>query len=233
MGKKYFIFDFDGTLCNTNDIIVESWDATFRHFLGETKTRQEIEATFGEILVQTIGRLIPDAAEQEVVDFYRDYQNKHQHGKVYVFPGVREMVTELRARGCLVGVATSRTSYSFWNYMKQFGMEDLVDAVVTMNDVTQHKPHPESVLVALEKLAAEEIRDLAGDSRDPRFIPEAVLDKAVMVGDTKYDIGCANNAGVDSVLVGWSHYINEEDLTENGFIPTYRIDTPDRLLELV
>ena len=59
--KKYIIFDFDGTLANTNDIIVASWQATFEHFLGHSMPVREIEATFGEILVNTIGRLIPDA----------------------------------------------------------------------------------------------------------------------------------------------------------------------------
>ena len=65
MGKKYFIFDFDGTLCNTNDIIVESWQAALERFLGHTLPQRDIEATFGEILVHTIGRLIPDAPVQE------------------------------------------------------------------------------------------------------------------------------------------------------------------------
>ena len=58
-------------------------------------------------------------------------------------------------------------------------------------------------------------------------------EEAVMLGDTKFDIGCANNAGVDSILVGWSHYVDEESMAADGFEPTWRLSEPALLLELV
>ena len=216
--KKYIIFDFDGTLANTNDIIVASWQATYEHYLGHTLPVREIEASFGEILVNTIGRMIPDAPVNEVVDFYRSYQDSHQQEyEVYVFEGVRELLEQLRARGCIIGVGTSRTAYSFRNYMKKLEMDQLVDEVVTMNDVSSHKPDPETIDALLIKMMAN-----AGEPYDEcSGIPEHVRDAAVMIGDTKYDIGCANNAGVDSVIVGWSHYVDEEAMLAEGFVPTY------------
>ena len=228
--KKYIIFDFDGTLANTNDIIVASWQATYEHYLGHTLPVREIEASFGEILVNTIGRMIPDAPVNEVVDFYRSYQDSHQQEyEVYVFEGVRELLEQLRARGCIIGVGTSRTAYSFRNYMKKLEMDQLVDEVVTMNDVSSHKPDPETIDALLKKMMAN-----AGEPYDEcSGIPEHVRDAAVMIGDTKYDIGCANNAGVDSVIVGWSHYVDEEAMLAEGFVPTYRIDTPEQLLGMI
>ena len=228
--KKYIIFDFDGTLANTNDIIVASWQATYEHYLGHTLPVREIEASFGEILVNTIGRMIPDAPVNEVVDFYRSYQDSHQQEyEVYVFEGVRELLEQLRARGCIIGVGTSRTAYSFRNYMKKLEMDQLVDEVVTMNDVSSHKPDPETIDALLKKMMAN-----AGEPYDEcSGIPEHVRDAAVMIGDTKYDIGCANNAGVDSVIVGWSHYVDEEAMLAEGFVPTYRIDAPEQLLEMI
>ena len=228
--KKYIIFDFDGTLANTNDIIVASWQATYEHYLGHTLPVREIEASFGEILVNTIGRMIPDAPVNEVVDFYRSYQDSHQQEyEVYVFEGVRELLEQLRARGCIIGVGTSRTAYSFRNYMKKLEMDQLVDEVVTMNDVSSHKPDPETIDALLIKMMAN-----AGEPYDEcSGIPEHVRDAAVMIGDTKYDIGCANNAGVDSALVGWSHYVDEEAMLAEGFVPTYRIDTPEQLLGMI
>ena len=214
--KKYIIFDFDGTIANTNDIIVESWEAALTHFLGHTLPRREIEATFGETLYYTIGRLVPGANVDDVVDYYRAYQDANQEGKVYVFGGVRELMTELRERGYRIGVATSRTAYSYNNYMEQLGMEGLVDEVVTMEDVSSHKPDPESIEAVLRKLS-----------------PDADPSEAIMIGDTKFDIGCANNAHVDSVLVGWSHYVDEEDMAAAGFEPTYRIDKPEELLRVL
>ena len=226
--KKYIIFDFDGTIANTNNIIIASWQATFRHYLGHELTVREIEATFGATLVSTIGRLIPDAPVDEVVNYYRAYQDSHQHEiSVYVFEGVKELLEELRKRGCIIGVGTSRTAYSFWRYMEKFGIEDCVDEVVTMNDVSSHKPDPETIDAVLLKMTAND--------RDPenKEISDAVRDAAIMIGDTKYDIGCANNAAVDSVLVGWSHYVDEEDMAADGFEPTYRLERPSQLLEII
>ena len=230
MKKRYIIFDFDGTLANTNDIITASWQATFEHYLGHTLPVREIEATFGEILVNTIGRLIPDAPVNEVVDFYRAYQDSHQQDyEVYVFDGVRELLEQLRERGCIIGVGTSRTAYSFWNYMKKLGIDGCVDEVVTMNDVTSHKPDPETIDAVLKKMMAH-----AGELFDDGSgIPDSVRDAALMIGDTKYDIGCANNAGVDSVMVGWSHYVDEEAMKAEGFVPTYFMERPEQLLEII
>ena len=230
MKKRYIIFDFDGTLANTNNIIVASWQATFERFLGHTLPVREIEATFGEILVDTIGRLIPDAPVNDVVDYYRAYQDSHQQDyEVYVFEGIRELLEKLRECGCIIGVGTSRTAYSFWNYMRKLGMDEYVDEVVTMNDVSSHKPDPETIDAVLIKMMAHD-----GVPYDESSgIPDAVRDAALMIGDTKYDIGCANNAGVDSVMIGWSHYVDEETMKAEGFLPTYTFERPEQILEII
>jgi pyrophosphatase PpaX len=212
--KKYIIWDFDGTIANTNDVILASWQATYEHYLGHRLPVREIEATFGETLRHTIGEKIPGAPYEEVRDYYRAYQDAHCDGMVYVFEGVKELLDVLKTRGCKLGVATSRTAYSFGNYARDLGIEGCFDVLVTMEDVTEHKPHPASVNLVLEKFGAS---------------PE----EAIMLGDTKYDIGCANNAGVDSVLVGWSHYVDEESMAADGYEPTYRIERPEQLLDLI
>ena len=214
MRKKYIIWDFDGTLVNTNDIIIESWQATFEHYLGHKLPEKEVVATFGETLADTIAEKIPGRTYEEVRDYYRAYQAAHCAGRVYVFEGIRELLDELKARGCRLGVATSRTIYSYSDYMKELGLEGYMDAAVTMEDVAKHKPDPESIIKVLEKLGAS-----AGE--------------AIMIGDTKYDIGCANNAGVESVLVGWSHWTDMDSMSADGFVPTHIIDKPAELLNII
>lgn len=260
MKKRYIIFDFDGTLVNTNQIIIDSWQASFEHFLGHRVPNHVIEATFGEVLSHTIARMMPGIDVDEVVEFYRQYQNRNKsHENVKVFDGIRELLPELRKRGCIIGVGTSRTTSSFWNYMEMFGLKDSIDEVVTMNDVEKHKPHPETINAVLLKMMAHDKRvwneieeggrssahavgfASTADSEDAAIlqdvqdaaIPQDVLDAAIMIGDTKYDIGCAQNAGIDSVLVGWSHYIDEEELKASGFTPTYRIQSPEEILSII
>lgn len=225
--KKYIIWDFDGTIANTNNIIIESWQATFRKYLGRELPVKDIEATFGETLKDTIPKLIPGADIDEVIDFYRNFQDSH-HGiiDVYVFDGVRELIEEMRSRGCIIGVGTSRTAYSLGNYLRELGIEGLIDVIVSMNDVSRHKPDPETIEAVLRKMMERE-----GMGTDE--IPGEVRGAAIMIGDTKYDVGCAQNAGVDSVLVGWSHYIDEEAMKASGFSPTYRIADPSHIIDLL
>lgn len=224
MKKRYIIFDFDGTLVNTNDIIMASWQATLRRYLGHELPERVIEATYGEILITSIGRLIPGADVDEAVACYRNFQDTHLDDyAVYVFEGVRELLIELRRRGYMIGVGTSRTAGSYHGYMELFDMDGLVDEAVTMDDVTRHKPEPDTAEVALKKLVAHDGREWSDDLRA----------EAIFIGDTKFDVGCAQNAGIDSVLVGWSHYVDEEEMKAAGFEPTYRIEKPGELLELV
>lgn len=223
MVKKYIIWDFDGTLANTNEIIIASWQATLMHYLGHALPARDIEATFGETLVYTIPNFLPGIDVDEVIDFYREFQDSHHEVyNVRLFDGIRELLEELKSRGCLIGIGTSRTAYSLQNYMQELGIEHLVDVTVSMNDVTNHKPHPETAEVVLSKLMAHE--NSACDN---------AKEAAIFIGDTKFDIGCANAAGIDSVLVGWSHYVDKDALAADGYVPTYEIDKPRDLLKLI
>lgn len=212
--KKYVIFDFDGTIINTNDVIFASWDATFNHYLGHTLPREEIYSTFGETLEYTIGQRIPNADVREALEYYKTFQEEHCQELVTLFDGTREMLDELHKRGYKMAIATSRLAGSFAGYMTDFDLWGYFDAYLCKEDVSHHKPHPESCLVALERLGAK---------------PE----EAVMLGDTRFDIGCANNAGVDSVLIGWNPMVDPEAIEAQGFKPKYYIKNMDELLEIL
>ena len=212
--KKYIVFDFDGTIINTNDVIIASWQATWEKFLGYRESVQVIKDTFGETLKFTASQKFPEIPVDDVINYYREYQFQHCDEMVYIFDGIEEMLKELKTQGYRTAIATSRTYEGTMKYLHQFGIAEYFDAVVTMDDVTNHKPNPETCLVALEKLGGK---------------PE----EAVMLGDTRFDIGCSNNAGVDSILVGWGEVTNEEKLREIGYEPTYCIDHPRDLIALL
>ena len=96
--------------------------------------------------------------------------------------------------------------------MKDLGIEDYFDLVITCDDVKAHKPDPLPLIIALEKLGAER-------------------EEAIMIGDTRFDIGCANNAGVDSALAGWSKAFSEDDLLK--YTPAYKLENPMDLIKII
>ena len=165
------LFDFDGTLVNTNDVIIASWQHTYRHYLGREESIEKITSCFGEPLLITMEREFPGVDPEEAANIYRDFQKLKADELVKVFDGIPELLAALAPAGYRIAIVTSRTRES---------AEDMVSC----DDTQVHKPNPEPILLCLEKLGIAK-------------------DEAIMVGDSPFDIKCANNAGVKSVLVDW------------------------------
>jgi pyrophosphatase PpaX len=213
MGVNTILFDFDGTVMDTNRVIINSWQHTFRTIAGEERPIEDIVATFGEVLYDTMARFFPDVPVNESAEIYRSYHRENFGPMISVFPGVRELIEELKARGYTLAVVTSRLPATTTEGLEKYGLAGCFDLVVTCEDCKKFKPDPEPVLVALEKLGKK---------------PE----EAMMVGDTMHDIRCARAAGVRSVLVGWSVAVSEEE--RNGACgPDYFIEKAEDLLKIL
>lgn len=206
------IFDFDGTLINTNDVIVEAWQYTYKLYLGHEMPIEHITKCFGEPLLITMEREFPDISPEESAKTYRNRQREMADGLVKIFPGIEEMLGQLRQEGYKVGVVTSRTKDSTLFYMEKFGISHYFDAIVSCDDTGEHKPNPQPLLLGLEKLGAK-------------------AEEAVMVGDSSFDIRCANNAGVKSVLVDWRITGGDDKLQECKI--DYQLKKPMDMLALL
>lgn len=178
------LFDFDGTLVNTNDVIIASWQHTYRHYLGREESLERITSCFGEPLLITMEREFPGVDPEEAADVYRDYQKLKADELVKVFEGIPELLEALKQAGYRIAIVTSRTRESAERYLDMLGLGNYFEDMVSCEDTNIHKPNPEPILLCLKKL---------GISRD----------EAIMVGDSPFDIKCANNAEVKSVLVDW------------------------------
>ena len=212
MAVKAVLFDFDGTLVDTNELIVQSFQECFRTFCGVERDRSDIIKTFGEPLVATLENFFPGRGE-EALTVYHEYQIARYKEHVHVCDGMEELLRELTARGYRLAVVTTRRKASAYEYMEHCGLTGYFEAVVTIADTEKHKPDPEPALAALAKLGLG---------------PEA----AVMIGDTKFDIGCANNAGITSVLVNWSVAAASYD-ESTTFRPDYVIEDPAELFSVI
>ena len=205
-------FDFDGTLINTNDVIIESWQHTYNYYLGHEVPLERITAYFGEPLLITMAREFPGVDPAVSAEVYRDYQRKNADRLVKIFPEIKELLEALREKGYRIGIVTSRTRVSANAYLEKFGIEDYFDDMVTCDDTEIHKPNPEPLLLAMEKMGVTK-------------------EESIMVGDGAFDIKCANNAGVKSVLVGWR--ITGESALIRDAEEDFNIEKPLDLLDIL
>ncbi|HUM55744.1 MAG TPA: HAD-IA family hydrolase [Bacillota bacterium] len=215
-GKSKFdtvIFDFDGTIMDTNNIIIDSWQHTFRTIEGRERPVEEIIGTFGEPLGETMARLLPGHETQVALDIYRSYHRDSFKERITIFPGMMEVLSEIKKRGYKTGLVTSRLAVTTAQGLSKYDLWQYFDAVVTMEDCKKHKPDPEPLEITLKKLCSK---------------PE----KSIMLGDTMHDITCAKNAGVESVLVGWAIAVKKDEI-KSGNGPDHIIEKADDLLEIL
>lgn len=178
------LFDFDGTLVNTNQVIIESWQHIYKHYYGAEKPVDHIVKYFGEPLLPTIEREFPEVSSQEAMALYRRYQEENAERLVHVFPGIYDLLKDLKENQYEMAIVTSRTKSSTEQYLEMLNLKEFFSHMVTCDDTSIHKPNPEPIFCALEKLGKK-------------------AETAIMVGDGPFDMKCANNAGLPSVLVGW------------------------------
>ena len=176
------LFDFDGTIMDTNVIILQSWQHTFRTLENREEDESILTATFGEPLNKTIARFFPKVPVEESIEIYRDFQRENFRELITLFPGMKELVMKLKACGYKTGLVTSRLRNTAMEGLEKFDMTKYFDVIVTPEDTDKHKPDPEPVNIALERLGSE-------------------ASSSVMLGDTMFDILCARNAGVSPILV--------------------------------
>lgn len=203
------IYDFDGTIMNTNIVVAESWKHTYRTIYGKEMSHEEILKTFGEPVNISMARIFPHMEVAESLNIYRTYQNEHKDELVTLFPGMAELMNEVKARGYKTAIVTSRIGTSLREYLEQFCISDCVDVIVTADDTKAHKPDPEPILIGLKKLGSK-------------------AEETLMIGDSMFDILCAKNAGCPSALVGWAEAVTFE---ESG--AEYFMQKPEDLFEIL
>ena len=191
------LFDFDGTLVDTTEMIHQS----MRHAASTVLDRDDIPR---ETLLANVGQPLPhqmaliDAEKAGLLlEAYRRHHEENHDALIREFPGIEESLSRLRSAGIKVAVVTSKRQISVEMALKNFpDLRNVVDGFVTMEDTTEHKPCPEPLLKGLE---------LLGD------VPK---EEAAYVGDSPFDVEAANAAGLTSVAVSWGAF--PEDRLREG-----------------
>ena len=203
------LFDFDGTLVDTIELIHQSMRYTTSTVLGRELPRETLIQGVGTPLPEQMKAFDPDRVD-ELLEVYLHYNEAHHDDFVREFPSVEEALSRLREAGLKLGVVTSKRRDSTDQTLRTFpGLGRVVDRFVTMEDTTEHKPHPEPLLKGLEMLGA-------------------TREETAYVGDAPYDIAAAKAAGLTSVGVSWGAFPHES-LREAG--PDYLFADMDGVTE--
>jgi pyrophosphatase PpaX len=194
---KAALFDFDGTLVDTTDLIYQSMRHAAGEVLGREFSRAVLMANVGQPLPRQMELLSAEHAEA-LLNSYRLHNEENHDALIKEFPGVEEALARLRWAGVQVAVVTSKRRFSVDMALKNFpGLGEVVDQWVTMEDTNEHKPRPEPLHKGLELLG-----------NVPR-------DEATYVGDSPFDVAAAKAARVKSIAVSWGAF-SEEALRAAG-----------------
>jgi pyrophosphatase PpaX len=182
------LFDLDGTLINSIDLIVNSALHAFDKCGRPAPTAEEWVADLGLPLHAMFGRFITDeAALAELVAGYREYQLANHDRLVRPYEEVDTTLRTIHERGHALAVVTSKAEPLARRGLAHVGLDGFFDVIVGLESCTRHKPDPEPVRIALERLG---IAAHAG----------------IFVGDSPHDMTAGRAAGVRTVAALWGPF---------------------------
>lgn len=205
------LLDLDGTIVDTNELIISSFINTLESNGLAPLTREQIIPHMGLTLEQQLRAFSGVDDVTSYVTAYREYSAIHHDTMVAPFPEVTEVLTRLQAAGIKLGVVTTKIRPNTLKVLEMFELDRFMDVIITQDDVEHTKPHPQPIERAMEALGSS---------------PERTL----MVGDSPADLQSASAAGVMSAAVAWS-LKGEEELSK--YHPQYILHTMSDLYELV
>lgn len=184
MSFQTVLFDFDGTLADTNDLISDSYLYVLDHYFPGCYSKKDVISFNGPPLYDVFHQLYPEKAT-EMVAMYREFNLAQHDAYIRLFPGVEQGLIRLKKAGKNIGVVSTKQNRTLYRGLNRLGIEKYFDVVLGGDDYERAKPHPEPVLIGLERLKGEPT-------------------STVMIGDNWQDIASANQAGVTSMFVSWS-----------------------------
>lgn len=190
-----FIFDIDGTLTSTNQLIFNSFNFIAKKYLNRTFTNEEIIAMFGPTEDVILQKWCGNEYEEARKDYYQYYSD--HHGIAELYEGIKEILHHLKSKGYPIGIFTGKGKTASLITLKKLGVDLYFDLIVTGNDVENHKPSPEGILKFVNHFGLK---------------PERVL----MIGDSVSDVIASKEAGIKIASVLWDSYGSKEVKTMNS-----------------
>ena len=201
------LFDLDGTLLDSADLITTAFQDTCRAHLGQEIDRDAVLRTWSLPIRQRFHALAPDRDEFLAQAYVQRYLALHDR-LARLFPAIPHVLDTLRRRGFALGIVTSKRRPTTQASVDAFDLTRWCAVVITDEDVEQHKPDPEPVYAAARALGV-------------------AVSRTLMVGDSTLDIAAGRRAGARTAAALWGSVTPEEILAEG---PDCSLDRPEDLL---
>lgn len=190
---RCIIFDMDGTLTQTNQLIYDSFNHIAEKYRGKRFSEKEITAMFGPPEEGALLAVVrPQELETAMKDYLSFYRSQHER-LARLYPGIEEILKFIKLRGRKLALFTGKGIHTTTITLEEYHLKEYFDYVVTGNDVKNHKPSSEGIRKIMDHFALR---------------PDEVL----MVGDAVSDIKASNEAGVRIAVVLWDSYGKEKVL---------------------
>lgn len=180
---KAVVFDLDGTIVDSVELIIISFQHAIREVLGREVSREESVAWVGRPLREQMMLFSPEHAD-ELVAVYREFNHREHDRMLKLYDGIVNLLDSLLAAGVKLGLVTSKSRYTTQMAFDLTGIEAYFDASVCADESAGNKPSPEPILACLERLGVS-------------------ATEAAYVGDSPSDIQAARAARVHAVAVTW------------------------------
>jgi pyrophosphatase PpaX len=205
----YYLFDADGTLFDTTELICQCFIYSLDRFGNMKKSKEEIIKSIGMTLRSQFEQHLGPLSEEQ----YDEIQKEHMRFQLSIykdylkaFPGVKQGLETLKKRNKRLAIVTSRKINSLTLFLKETEIFECFEAMVTPDHTEKHKPEPEPALKAISLLGAQK-------------------EEAVFIGDSLFDIQCGTNAGIDTAFVTYSKTKGDQLAVK----PTYLIKSLEDL----
>jgi pyrophosphatase PpaX len=186
------LFDLDGTLVDSIELIMRSMQHAFDGHTGQVPSDDEWRALIGRPLVDSFREFVTEDAEVErLIGRYREYQLANHDRLLRAYDGIVAAIRGFAAAGHPMALVTSKADWLATRALVHVGLDEAIPVVVGCDSCTRHKPHPEPVERALALLGAS-----PADS--------------IFVGDSPHDVESGRAAGVHTVGVTWGAFTRDE-----------------------
>lgn len=183
------LFDLDGTLIDTLDLILASMRYATEHVLGQALPDAELMHNVGVPLIVQMREFDPERAD-ELLLVYREHNARVHDDLVRAYPGVETALGQLKEAGLKLGIVTSKARHVAERGLSLFDLERYFDVLVSYDDVPIHKPDPYPLNYAAEQIGVE-------------------IGRCAYVGDSPHDMAAARAAGCFAIAATWG--VSSED----------------------